>query len=144
MVPIRAIAIVCSIALGSTVFLSACGQPDETAVGLTVPALWANESGVGGIERAGITVNTSADTPEFTVNLEDVDSSGAGPAWRAGAVSLGARPAAGTLLAGSGPCHLFPGRRHAATEGRRLHHLPECGQCGADAGAGGVSVESAG
>ncbi|CAB4964611.1 unannotated protein [freshwater metagenome] len=101
--PIRAIATVCSITLGLTLLLSACGQPDETAGGITVPALWANDSGVGGIEPAGITVNTSADTPNFAVNLEDVDASGAGPAWRAATASA---VATATLLSGVDPRHL--------------------------------------
>jgi hypothetical protein len=103
MVLIRAIATVCSITLGLAVLLSACGQPDETAGGITVPALWANDSGVGGIEPAGITVNTSADTPNFAVNLEDVDASGAGPAWRAATASA---VATATLLSGVDPRHL--------------------------------------
>ena len=103
MVPIRAIAILCSITLGSTLLLSACGQPDETSGGITVPALWASDSGVGGVELAGITVNTSADTPGYTVNLEDVDASGAGPAWRAATASA---VATATLLSGMDPRHL--------------------------------------
>lgn len=103
MVPIRAIATLCSITLGSTLLLSACGQPDETAGGITVPALWANDSGVGGVEPAGITVNTSVDTPRYTVNLEDVDASGAGPAWRAATASA---VATATLLSGMDPRHL--------------------------------------
>jgi hypothetical protein len=103
MVLIRAIATVCSITLGLAVLLSACGQPDETTGGITVPALWANDSGVGGIEPAGITVNTSADTPNFAVNLEDVDASGAGPAWRAATASA---VATATLLSGVDPRHL--------------------------------------
>jgi hypothetical protein len=102
-VPIRAIATVCSITLGSTLLLSACGKPDETAGGVTVPALWANDSGVGGIEPAGIIVNTSADTPNFAVNLADVDASGAGPAWRAATASA---VATATLLSGVDPRHL--------------------------------------
>lgn len=103
MAPIRAITILCSITLGSTLLLSACSQPDETAGGITVPALWANDSGAGGIEPAGINVNTSADTPHFTVNLEDVDASGAGPAWRAATASA---VATATLLSGVDPSHL--------------------------------------
>lgn len=70
---------------------------------MTVPALWANDSGIGGIEPAGITVNTSANTPNYAVHLQDVDASGAGPAWRAATASA---VATATLLSGVDPRHL--------------------------------------
>jgi hypothetical protein len=99
----RVIAVTCSLVMGSTLFLSACNSSNELTEGITVPALWANDAGAGGIEPAGIVVDTTADTPDFTVNLEDVDASGAGPAWRAATASA---VATATLLSGVDPGHL--------------------------------------
>ncbi|MBU6244157.1 MAG: hypothetical protein KGP12_02975 [Actinomycetales bacterium] len=54
---------------------------------ITVPALWAgqNDQGemVGGVEPAEIAVSTAGVTPEYAVDLADIEAQGAGDAWQA-------------------------------------------------------------
>jgi hypothetical protein len=88
-----------SAAVALILFLSACsGNPslpestgqisytDGTAR-ITVPALWAGAdpdgNPVGGVEPAEIVVSTAGITPEYGVDLADIEAQGAGNAWRA-------------------------------------------------------------
>jgi hypothetical protein len=54
---------------------------------ITVPALWAgvDASGepVGGVELAEIFVSTASATPEYRVDLADIEAQGAGESWQA-------------------------------------------------------------
>jgi hypothetical protein len=54
---------------------------------VTVPALWAGADSdgnpVGGVEPAEIVVSTAGRTPEYAVDLADIEAQGAGNAWRA-------------------------------------------------------------
>ena len=71
---------------------------------ISVPALWAgtNSDGVsvGGIEPAQIVVSTAGKTPEYRVDLADIEAEGAGDAWQA-ATSMAA--AFATVFVGADP-----------------------------------------
>lgn len=105
------------VAFACALALAACSAPSQTAgngtgtldvtdgiARITVPALWAAKgsdgSMSGGVELAGIDVTTSAQTPDYTVDLADIEARGAGPAWRA-ATSMAA--AFGTIFVGADP-----------------------------------------
>lgn len=89
-----------ALAVAPALLVSACagsttGSPD--AIGqvsfenggarITVPALWAgmDASGepVGGVELAEIFVSTASTTPEYRVDLADIEAQGAGESWQA-------------------------------------------------------------
>ena len=103
--------------VATAIVLTACGTPRDTApsdVGvvlvddgkatIVVPALWAGSTSegipIGGVEPARITVSTAGDSPEFRVNLADIEAQGAGEAWRA-ATSMAAVFA--TIFVGADP-----------------------------------------
>lgn len=77
--------------------LVACSASNSA---VTVPALWANSEGMGGIEPAGIIVETNAVSTQFLVDLSDVDANGAGPSWRAATATAAA---AATIMAAVDP-----------------------------------------
>lgn len=60
---------------------------EDGGVRITVPALWAGTDAegnpVGGVEPAEIFVSTASVTPEYAVNLADIEAQGAGDAWQA-------------------------------------------------------------
>lgn len=60
---------------------------NEGAAQMVVPALWAGTDAegmpVGGVEPAEIEVSTAGVTPEYRVDLADIQAEGAGPAWQA-------------------------------------------------------------
>lgn len=77
---------------------------DNGGARITVPALWAgfDDAGepVGGVEPAEIFVSTASKTPEYRVDLADIDAQGAGNAWQA-ATSMAS--AFATVYAGVDP-----------------------------------------
>lgn len=77
---------------------------DEGTAQLTVPALWAGTrddgTPVGGVEPAQIEVSTAGVTPEYRVDLADIQAEGAGPAWQA---ATGMAAAFATVYVGADP-----------------------------------------
>ena len=71
---------------------------------ITVPALWVGKSPdgttVGGVEPAQIEVSTTGETPEYEVDLADLEARGAGPGWQA---ATSAAAAFSTLFVGADP-----------------------------------------
>jgi hypothetical protein len=71
---------------------------------ITVPALWVGKSAdgtpVGGVEPAQIEVSTTGETPEYEVDLADIEARGAGPGWQA---ATSAAAAFSTLFVGADP-----------------------------------------
>lgn len=92
---------------GTAVAVAGCGGGTQVAEiparEITFPVLWAGTDAkgmpVGGIEPAGISVETKND-PGFTVSLDDVKAKGAGPQWLAATAMAGA---VATLTSGADP-----------------------------------------
>ena len=91
---------------GVVLVATGCGDSPQGGIparSITFPVLWAGTDAkgmpVGGIEPAGITVETK-DDPGFTVSLDDIKAKGAGAQWMAATAMAGA---VATLASGADP-----------------------------------------
>ena len=93
-----------ALVVGSVLFmstLSACSGPAAST--LTVPALWADQTGgTSGMEYATVSTVPS-DVPGFTVDLEKTASKGGGASWLAASASAAV---VGILYTGTNPSHI--------------------------------------